>query len=393
MALPDSINQREYNKFVEDSSGNVAIRITGVTGVGDVDGPSASTAFSVAVFADTTGKLLQSTTSVIVNAGSATGRWIDINSPTTTSGRIINVSTADSLTTGRILNLISNSGDTSTRTLVQVTNDNSAATGATPVSIQQDAAGTAFYVDQNANGISLAIDSDATSQEVIRVSSAAQTTGIIINVPNADSLTTGSIGRFISNSSDTSTRNLIQITNDNTAATGTTLLNLNQDANQHCFTIDHDGTSTNAFRIITALNTTGAIISVPNADSLTTAAIANLVSNSSDTSARNLLFIQNDNTAATGASCIKVIQDANVTAGAINITTSTGAGHSLVIAHSSAGTSGINFTTTSQAGGNIINIPSANSLTTGKIANFVSNSSDTSARQLIQITNDNTAAT
>ena len=55
-------------------------------------------------------------------------------------------------------------------------------------------------------------------------------TTAIANTFTASSLTTGAAMRIISNSADTSSRNLLQIINDNTLATGAGLLNFKQDA-------------------------------------------------------------------------------------------------------------------------------------------------------------------
>lgn len=58
---------------------------------------------------------------------------------------------------------------------------------------------------------------------------ASNTTGDVIDL-TADALTTGVIAKIVSNSADTSVRSLIDITNDNTAAVGTTLIQLKNDA-------------------------------------------------------------------------------------------------------------------------------------------------------------------
>ena len=56
----------------------------------------------------------------------------------------------DALTTGSIADLASNSADVGTRDLVKITNDNTAATGATVLALQQDAAIQVLTLDQNA---------------------------------------------------------------------------------------------------------------------------------------------------------------------------------------------------------------------------------------------------
>ena len=112
--------------------------------------------------------------------------------------------------------------------LVQMKCDNAANTQ--PVlQIYQDGAGKGLNIDQNGNGSALYIDSEATSASSIVILDAA-TTGHIVEIADADALTTGSIMRLSSDSSDTNTRNLMSITNDNALATGTTVLNVRNDS-------------------------------------------------------------------------------------------------------------------------------------------------------------------
>ena len=85
-------------------------------------------------------------------------------------------------------------------------------------------------VDQNVDGISIDIDSEATTADVINIAPTTLTTGNVIDVADANSLTTGSIMNAVSNSSSNAVRTLVQITNDNTAATETVPLTIQQDA-------------------------------------------------------------------------------------------------------------------------------------------------------------------
>ncbi len=70
--------------------------------------------------------------------------------------------TFDSLTTGNGLRISSDSADTNSRPLLNVVNDNTAAVGAIPLAIRQDAAGTGVSIDQDGAGIGLNIDHDDT---------------------------------------------------------------------------------------------------------------------------------------------------------------------------------------------------------------------------------------
>ncbi len=90
----------------------------------------------------------------------------------------------------------------------------------------------------------LTINGTAVTSELLNVVNTNQTTGIIFNIANADSLTTGSIANFVSNSSNTSVRNLVNIHNDNSAATSATCLSLTQDASENALLINYNATST-----------------------------------------------------------------------------------------------------------------------------------------------------
>lgn len=111
----------------------------------------------------------------------------------------------DSITTATGLSVTSNSSSASGRNLVTIVNDHVSATGATPLYIQQDSTAGAMAI----------------------TTASTTTAGLTIA---ADALTTAGIASFTSNSADVSTRILVNIINDNTAATGTTPLNIQQDA-------------------------------------------------------------------------------------------------------------------------------------------------------------------
>lgn len=190
-----------------------------------------------------------------------------------------------------------------------------------PVFISNSTTQPGLTITQPGDGRGIQIDSSATTLSCIAVITSLQTTGQIIHIPNADSLTTGGILNCVSNSSSNSTRALVQITNDNTAATSTTALSVKQDAamravyinqtaNNYALELDVSGTTSAAFRMSTTAQTTGNIIAVPAANSLTSGAILSLLSNSGDTTSRNLINLVNDSTTATGATCIRIQQDA-----------------------------------------------------------------------------------
>lgn len=123
-------------------------------------------------------------------------------------------------------------------------------------------------IDQNSNSSSIVIDSEATSANVINITTPTTTTGRVFNCADADSLTTGSIVRFSSNSASASSRNLVVVTNFNASATSATVANFRQDAanqvmildqNAASSFIDYQGTAAaNATDPISTLTTSGA---------------------------------------------------------------------------------------------------------------------------------------
>ena len=180
-----------------------------------------------------------------IDTEATTQSTIRILTAANTSGSVINI-TANALTTGKMIDLSSNSSSTGTRSLMRVFNNNSLSTSTTVYEIRQGSTGRALFIDQNANGLSLIIDSQATGADVIDIQAPTTTSGTVIDVQNALSLTTGRIARFRSNSSDTNTRNLIEGTNDNAAATGTTVLTLRQDAVNQVMILDQNATGAGA---------------------------------------------------------------------------------------------------------------------------------------------------
>ena len=265
--------------------------------------------------------------------------------------------------------------------------------------------GWAVQINQDNNVISLDIDSEATTADIINVSAATLTTGFALDINDADLLTTGQIARFGSNAPGTGTRSLITVVNDNTLATGTTLLDLDQDAAQNALFINHDAI-TGASIYIDAETTTdtqgvirvdGNVLSTGtglriDADRLTTGQIAVFSSNGTDTGTKSLVQIIADNTSATGTTVLELQQDAAANALFIDHDAITGA--SIYIdAETTTDTQGV-----IRVDGNVLSTGTglrvdADRLTTGQIAVFSSNGTDTGTKSLVQIISDNTLAT
>ena len=157
-------------------------------------------------------------TAINIDTETQDGQGIYMDVSQQTSGYGININdVGNSRTTGGVLYINSRQNNRGTRNLVEFKNDHVGATGATVLKIQQDAAQYGMAIDQNGNANAIRIDSDAT-------------TNVGAIQAHVDSLTTGRIAYFYSNSSDTSTRGLVKIVNDHTSATGTTALEIQQDS-------------------------------------------------------------------------------------------------------------------------------------------------------------------
>jgi hypothetical protein len=152
-----------------------------------------------------------------------------------------------------------------------------------------------LFIDQDDNVSSIYIDSEATTTHLLYVDTPTNTSGHCILVNAANSLTTGSCMNLNSSSTDTSSRNLLEIGNNHASATGAVNLFLDQNANNEALFIDAENTTIGAVDI--------------HCDTLTSGRIARFYSDSSDTTARELVSIHNDHASAVGATCLKILQD------------------------------------------------------------------------------------
>jgi hypothetical protein len=200
-----------------------------------------------------------------IDTEATTADGLSFNTPQQTSGKVVDLSGVSSLTTGQAIYVNSNSASTSTRRLVDIINDNALSTGTTVLNVRQDAAQYATLIDQNGNGIALVIDTEATTASGVALNFPKQTTGRIIEVAAVSDLTTGKAIYVHSNAASTSTRNLIDIHNQNTLSTGTTGLSIQQDS------------TAPALKIVTGdleLSDTAGFFNLGNSDPLTIASAA-----------------------------------------------------------------------------------------------------------------------
>ena len=160
--------------------------------------------------------------------------------------------------------------------------DNASSSG-TAAAIVNDGSGTGINVNSNGNGTSFFTDSSATTAKILNVT--------------GDSVTTGFLGDFYSNSASTSSRFLLRAINDNSAGSGARVLNVQQDANNTAVFIDHNG---NGIALsVDHEGTSSTAIDVVS-DSISTGRIARLITNS--TSHSNLFGAVNVNVLNASAS-------------------------------------------------------------------------------------------
>jgi len=177
-------------------------------------------------------------------------------------------------------------------------------------------------LNQDGNYPALRIDVEATTATAaLEILADTLTTGHVIDISDADELTTGSILYLASDSSATDVRNLVHITNSNSTAANAVGLkisqvgnanavHIDQDGEGHALLIQPDGLSTSAIYISAPKETIGNIITVPDADALTTGSILDLVSGSVSTGTRSLVYVENETSTATGATLVELKQDA-----------------------------------------------------------------------------------
>jgi hypothetical protein len=223
-----------------------------------------------------------------------------------TSGSAIQIqcaSTTLATTASAGLVMINHTGNSSSNVnnLMFIKNDHASASGT-----------VCLKIDQDANGYGLLIDSEATTEAAIILSDSQMTTGTVMYIADHDQLTTGKIANFHSASSDTGTRNLVEITNDHASSSGTTCLLIDQDATAGAgLTIDSEAQTNYCLGIVTPQTTTSTVFSISDANSLTSGSIATFESNSSSNTARRLVRIINDNAATDNAVGLHIQQDGN----------------------------------------------------------------------------------
>lgn len=223
-------------------------------------------AHTTSVIADG-GSLVRLTSSSIDTGGATNGTILDLKSTAQLAGTIVRLDNI--LTTGTAMSIIGTGVMTTTGNLLTLT-ANSATTAAGLFRINGNGltSGIAAVITSSATAITgagrlLRVDhtgatgtsailsefaSAANDETVIfkvtasaalalgravQVSLAAMTTGVGIEVPDADALTTGGIMKLVSNSSDATSRPLLSIVNDHASAAGAIPISIQNDGVQN----------------------------------------------------------------------------------------------------------------------------------------------------------------
>ena len=166
---------------------------------------------------------------IVVEAANIDADVMDVTMDAVTTAKGIDI-TADGLTTGSALYIDSDSSSTGTRSIASVIQNHASATGSTALAIQSDA-GRGLFIDSNlaAGGPSIEIDSEKTTTNCVSINADPSTTGYVMDI-TADGLTTGGALKIDSDSSSTSARSIVEVIQNNTSATGSTVLKVQQDS-------------------------------------------------------------------------------------------------------------------------------------------------------------------
>lgn len=219
---------------------------------------------------------------------------------------------------------------------------------------------------------------------VFSVTSAAGAgnTATIVN----NSLTTGTPLTVSSTSADTTSRKLVQITNDNALSVATTALSIQSDGGRGIFVdsnlaaglpsieIDSEHTTANAV-VVDSVMTTGTIIDVTGS-ALTTGSALRVESTGASTGTRNVVDFRQEHASATGSTVLNVLADE---------------GYGVKITSTAATSNASLDVTSSHTTKNTVNI-TAGSLTTGSALHIDSDSASTATRSIATIIQNHASA-
>lgn len=176
---------------------------------------------------------------ITASAALAAGTALDISAAALTTGKVIDMSDLGAITTGKAIHIDATGVTQTSGILVHIDSASTALTGA----------GRLLLVDHTGASASSAVVAEIASAAadetvvfrvtasaalaagvLVDLSAAALTTGTVLDMGGLDALTTGTALNVVSDSTSNGTRSLVRIVNDNTGATGTTPLYIQQDA-------------------------------------------------------------------------------------------------------------------------------------------------------------------
>lgn len=250
------------------------------------------------------------------------GTVIEVDATEITSGRVLAID-ADKLTTGKGIELLMDTRTTGTG--LHIHDDAATDHAGSLVLIEQkgDRSGTQasrgvylnFDTTNNANSRAFIIDSEQRDGIVMELDASPLTTGKGLYL-HTDNRTTGTGLHIVDNSGVDSAGRLVHIEQkgdrDGTQASIGLEINFDTTANVNARALKIDSEQTTG--VIAEIDgyklTTGTALSLRGADNLTTGSIMDVHSNSGSTDSRDLVKIHNDNTVATGARALYIINDA-----------------------------------------------------------------------------------
>lgn len=260
-------------------------------------------------------------------------------------------------------------------------------------------------------GIALNIDAENTTGDIINIACAPLTTAFVVDIPDADGLTTGGIINAVSNSLDTGTRNLIFVHNNHASATDTVVLSLRQDSTDHTLFIDHDGITGSALAIDAetttgvsvdlscAVLTTGKVIDISDLDAITTGKVIHIDATGITHTDGILVHIDSAGTVMTSTGRLLLVDHTGATTSSGIVAEIASAGNDetviLRVTASAALAAGVvlDLVGGSVTTGTILDMSGLNTLSTGSAIVVNSNSADTGTRNLVNIVNDHASAT
>ena len=275
--------------------------------------------------------------SLLIDAESTTANVVDISATTLTEGKAIDISDLSAITSGKAIHIDASGTTQTTGILVHIDSAATALTGAGRLFLSDHTGATTtsgilneFKSVAADETVVLQVTADAlTSGKVAYLTANALTSGKALDISNLSALTTGK-AIHVDADGDTQTDGiLVHIDSASTKLTST----------GRVFLVDHTGnatvsgviaefqtsaadetvlaqfdaaalTSGTIINVVPTALTTGCALKIEGADALTSGDLVSLESDSADTSARALLKMHNNNTAAVGCVPIEIVQDA-----------------------------------------------------------------------------------